>query len=88
MSEQHPRPELQDWNNLAPDQVIEQIIQQLYSPVSILGSQLKRLTEDDDSLSEDEYEAIFTHMHNAVNQLSKTVVHLKRYSEEQKRTKS
>ncbi|MEI6181051.1 MAG: hypothetical protein WCP31_09875 [Chloroflexales bacterium] len=88
MSEQHPRPELQDWNNLSPDQVIEQIIQQLYSPVSILGSQLKRLTEDDDSLSEDEYEAIFTQMHNAVNQLSKTVVHLKRYSEEQKRTKS
>jgi hypothetical protein len=88
MSEQHPRPELQDWMHLPPEQVIEQIVQQLYGPVSILGGQLKRLTEDDDSLSEDEYEAIFAHMHNAVNQLSKTVVHLKRYSEEQKRAKS
>jgi hypothetical protein len=88
MSEQHPRPDLQHWSNLTSDQVIEQLVQLLYGPVSLLGSQLKRLTDDDDPISEDEYEAIFAHMHNAVNQLSKTIVQLKRYSEEQKRTKS
>jgi polyphosphate kinase len=81
MSEQPTRNELQHWANLAPEQVIEQLVHQLYSPVSILGSQLKRLTDDDDPISEDEYEAIFATMHNAVNQLSRTVVQLKRYSE-------
>ncbi|NTU81691.1 MAG: hypothetical protein HGA45_20315 [Chloroflexales bacterium] len=85
MSEQHHRPDIQHWINLTPDQVLEQLTQLLYSPVSLLGSQLKRLTDDDDPISEDEYEAIFATMHNAVNQLSKTVVQLKRYSEEQKR---
>ena len=88
MSEQHARPDIQHWENLTYEQVLEQLIHQLYGPVSLLGAQLKRLTDDDDPLSEDEYEAIFDNMHNAVNQLSKTVVQLKRYSEEQKRSKS
>lgn len=88
MNEQHHRPEAQSWTNQTPDQVIEQIVQLLYGPVSLLGSQLKRLTDDEDPISEDEYEAIFATMHNAVNQLSKTVVQLKRYSEERKRAQS
>ncbi|MEI6179487.1 MAG: hypothetical protein WCP31_01935 [Chloroflexales bacterium] len=88
MSEPYARSDIQPWMNLTPEQVLEQVVQHLYGPVSILGNQLKRLTEDDDSLSEEEYEAIFTHMHHAVNQLSKTVVQLKRYSEERKRPKT
>jgi polyphosphate kinase len=84
MSEPPIRNEPQHWANLDPEQVIEQLVHQLYSPVSILGSQLKRLTDDDDPISEDEYEAIFATMHNAVNQLSRTVVQLKRYSEGRK----
>ncbi len=84
MSEQ-PRPDTQHWDQLAPEQVIELLVYELYSPVSILGSQLKHLTDDDDPLSEDDYDASFEQMHNAVRQLSKTVVHLKRYSEQRKR---
>jgi hypothetical protein len=84
MSEQ-PRPDTQHWDQLTPDQVIELLVYELYSPVSIIGSQLKRLTEDEDPLSEDDYDASFEQMHNAVRQLSKTVVHLKRYSEQRKR---
>jgi polyphosphate kinase len=73
-----------NWNQLSPEQVIDLLVKELYSPVSILGAQLKRLTDDDDPISEEEYEEIFAHMHHAVNQLSTTVVHLKRYSEGQK----
>lgn len=79
------RPDTQHWETYTPEQVLDLLVYELYSPVSILGSQLKRLTDDDDPLSEDDYEAIFEQMHNAVRQLSKTVVHLKRYSEDRKR---
>jgi hypothetical protein len=85
MSEHPNRHDLQNWKALSPEQVIDLLIYELYSPVSLLGSQIKRLTEDDDPLSEEEYEAIFEQMHQAVRQLSKTVVQLKRYSEDQKR---
>jgi hypothetical protein len=84
MSDQQ-RPDTQHWESYTPEQVLDLLVYELYSPVSILGSQLKRLTDDDDPLSEDDYEAIFEQMHNAVRQLSKTVVHLKRYSEDRKR---
>lgn len=87
MSEHPRRHEPQPWDQLSPEQLLEQLAHQLYGPVSMLGSQLKRLTDDDDPISEEEYEAIFESMHNAVNQLSRTVVQLKRYSEEQKRSK-
>jgi hypothetical protein len=75
------RPDTQHWEALAPEQVLDLLVYELYSPVSTLGSQLKRLTGDDDPLSEDEYDAIFEQMDQAVRELSKTVVHLKRYTE-------
>ncbi|MFV9505824.1 MAG: hypothetical protein AB4911_14820 [Oscillochloridaceae bacterium umkhey_bin13] len=73
------------WANIAPEHVIDLLAKELYSPVSILGSQLKRLTDDEDPISEEEYEAIFGHMHSAVNHLSTIVVQLKRYAEDHKR---
>jgi hypothetical protein len=85
MSEQPTRQDPQQWESLHPEQVIDSLIYEIYNPVSLLGSQLKRLTDDDDPLSEEDYEAIFEQMHQAVRQLSRTVVHLKRYSEGQKR---
>jgi hypothetical protein len=85
MSDQPARHDPQHWESLLPEQVIDGLIYELYNPVSLLGSQLKRLTDDDDPLSEDDYEAIFEQMHSAVRQLSRTVVHLKRYSEGRKK---
>lgn len=82
------RPDPHHWESLTPEQLLDLLVYELYSPVSILGSQLKRLTDDEDPLSEDDYEASFEQMHNAVRQLSRTVVHLKRYSEDRKRDKS
>jgi hypothetical protein len=84
MSEQPARQDPQQWESLSPEQVIDSLIYEIYNPVSLLGSQLKRLTDDEDAISEDDYEAIFEQMHQAVRQLSRTVVHLKRYSEGQK----
>ena len=84
MNEPTNRHDSQHWEGLAPNQVIDALVYELYNPVSLLGSQLKRLTDDEDPISEEEYEEIFAQMHNAVRQLSKTVVNLKRYSEGQK----
>lgn len=81
MSEQPTRHEVQRWEALSPEQVLEVLVRELYNPVSLLGSQLKRLMEDEDPLSEDEYDEIFEQMDHAVRQLSKTVVHLKLYNE-------
>lgn len=85
MSEQSARIDPQQWESLPPEQVVDSLLYEIYNPVSLLGSQLKRLTDDDDPLSEDDYEAIFEQMHQAVRQLSRTVVHLKRYSEIRKK---
>jgi hypothetical protein len=82
MSEAHPRLDATSWENMTPEQVLSALVYELYNPVSLLGSQLKRLTEDDDPLTEEEYEVIFAQMHAAVNNLSRTVVNLKRYSQE------
>lgn len=87
MSDPHPRSEPHNWEHMTPEQLLEALVYEIYNPVSLLGSQLKRITTDDDPLSEDDYEAIFAQMDSAVRQLSKTVVHLKRYSEDLKRAK-
>lgn len=78
MNEQ--RQDMQNWDHLSPEQVLKTLVYEIYSPVSLLGSQLKRLTDDEDPLTEDDYEQIFAQMDTAVRQLSKTVVHLKRYT--------
>lgn len=81
MSERRTDP--QHWERLTPEQLLDLLVYELYTPVSILGSQIKRLVDDEDPLSEEEYEVIFEQMSNAVRQLSTTVVALKRYNERQ-----
>lgn len=88
MSESRTRTDTLHWANLAPEQVIDLLAKELYSPVSILGNQLKRITDDEDQISEEEYEELFGHMYSAVNHLSMIVVQLKRYAEDHKRTQA
>ena len=80
MSDQSGRHEAQQWEDLSPEQLLKTLLYEIYNPVSTLGSQLKRLTTDEDLITEDEYEQILGQMDSAVRQLSKTVVHLKRYT--------
>jgi K+-sensing histidine kinase KdpD len=83
MSEQNPRHDSHNWDTLTPREVLATLVYELYTPVSALGSHLNRLTGEDDPLSEEEYEAIFEQMQQSVRQLSKTVVHLRRYMQDQ-----
>lgn len=84
MGDHTARHDHQSWENLSPDEVLEALIRELYNPVSLLGSQIKRLVDDDDPMTEDEYEASFAQMDIAVRQLSRTIVSLKRYTQERK----
>ncbi len=81
MGEHPTRSDIHEWDHLPPDKVLGAIVYELYNPVSLLGSHLKRLTDDDDPLTEDDYDEIFDQMQAAVRQLSKTVVQLKRYTQ-------
>jgi len=86
MSDISSRPDTHAWEHLPPDQVLVALVYELYTPVSLLNSDLQRLTEDEDELTEEEAERIFEQMHSAVRQLSKTVYQLKRYTQERART--
>lgn len=83
MSEHIARQHETDWEHMAPREVLASLVYELYSPVSLLGSQLNRIVSEDDPLTEEEYEAIFEQMQKAVHRLSKTVVNLRRYVQEQ-----
>lgn len=82
MSE-HSTRDTHPWEHLPPDKVLAVVTYDLYHSVSLLSSQLKRLTDDDDPLTEDDYDIIFEQMQAAVRQLSKTVVSLKKYTQRQ-----
>jgi acyl carrier protein phosphodiesterase len=84
MGDHTARYDHQSWENLSPDEVLEALIRELYNPVSLLGSQIKRLVDDEDPMTEDEYEASFAQMDTAVRQLSRIIVNLKRYTQERK----
>ncbi len=71
-----------DWSTMLPIDVLKILIQELYNPVSLLGSHLNRITEEDDPISEEEYEEMFSQMDKAVGRLSKVVVQLRRYVQE------
>lgn len=83
MTDTLARQDFQEWERQPLHQVLDVIVQDLYHPVSILGSHLHHLTHEDDPLSEEEYEEIFRQMQDAVNHLSRTIVSLKRYVQDQ-----
>lgn len=82
MHEHHVRLDTHTWEHLSPEQVLATLVYELYGPVSLLGSHLNRLTNDDEPLTEDDYDTLFEQMQEAVRHLSMTVVSLKRYTQE------
>lgn len=82
MSEHLAWTDTHTWENLSPEQVLATLVYEVYSPVSLLSSHLNRLTDDNDPLTEEEYESLFEQMQTAVRQLSILVVNLKRYTQE------
>jgi hypothetical protein len=71
------------WENMAPQQVLAALVYELYNPVSTLGSLMNRIKGDQDLLTEEDTEAILEQMQTVVRQLSKIVVNLKRYTQDQ-----
>jgi K+-sensing histidine kinase KdpD len=80
MGDQAIHHDVHSWNDMNPEQVLLTLLHDLYSPVSVLGTHLNRLTGDDDPLTEEDMDGIFDQMQTAVRQLSKTVVNLKQYT--------
>jgi K+-sensing histidine kinase KdpD len=80
MNEHSSRLDIQALEQMTPSQVLAMMVYELYNPVSLLGSHLKRLTDDEEPLTEEEYEEIFEQMQDAVRHLSKMVVSIKQYT--------
>lgn len=78
MAEQHAHQhEAQAWADLAPRDVLEALIHELYGPVSTIGTQLDRLSSG--AFEDDELTGILRQLREATNSLGRTVVALKRY---------
>jgi signal transduction histidine kinase len=79
-SDAHAAHEPHPWIDLTPDEVLDRLVHDLYTPVSALGSEIDRLAsgafEDDDLL------VLLDQIRENVNALGRLVVILKRYSVE------
>jgi hypothetical protein len=79
-SDAHATHEPHPWLDLTPDEVLDRLVHDLYTPVSALGSEVDRLAsgafEDDDLL------VLLGQIRENVNALGRLVVMLKRYSVE------
>jgi hypothetical protein len=68
------------WADKTPDDVLQALVYELYTPVSALGNEIDRLStgafEDEDLMM------LLDQMREGVNHLSKLVVLLKRYAAE------
>jgi len=76
----HAAHEPHPWLDLTPDEVLDRLVHELYTPVSALGSEVDRLAsgafEDDDLL------LLLGQIRENVNALGRLVVTLKRYTSE------
>ena len=70
------------WIDMAPDEVLQALVYELYAPVSALGKEVDRLStgafEDEDLI------ALIDQMREGVDHLSRLVVLLKRYTAERR----
>lgn len=81
MAEHHQAFDSHPWAELTAAQALALLLHELYAPVSALGDQVSRLTTD--SLDDHERAVIIGHMRARIDDLSRLVVLLKRYLDEQ-----
>jgi hypothetical protein len=65
---------------MTPDEVLEALVYELYTPVSALGQEVDRLSTG--AFEDEELMRLLDQMREGVNHLSKLVVMLKRYTSE------
>ncbi len=81
MAEHHRASDSHPWAELTAAQALALLLHELYTPVSALGDQVSRLASD--SLDDLERAVIIGHMRARIDDLSRLVVLLKRYLDEQ-----
>jgi hypothetical protein len=68
------------WDDKTPEEVLEALMYELYPPVSALGDQIDRLVTG--AFADEELTMLLEQLRVGVNQLSRIVVALKRYTGE------
>ena len=68
------------WDGKTPEEVLQALVYELYTPVSALGDEIDRLLSG--SFDDDELMVLLEQLRSGVNQLSRIVVALKRYTSE------
>lgn len=81
MAEHHQTFDAHPWAELTASQTLGLLLRELYTPVSALGDQVSRLANE--SIEESERAVIIGHMRARIDDLSRLVVLLKRYLDEQ-----
>jgi hypothetical protein len=81
MAEHHQASDSHPWAELTTSQALALLLHELYTPVSALGDQVSRLA--DETLDDGERMVIIGHMRARIDDLSRLVVLLKRYLDDQ-----
>ena len=68
------------WDDKTPEEVLEALVYELYPPVSALGDEIDRLVTG--AFADEELTMLLEQLRAGVNQLSRIVVALKRYTAE------
>jgi hypothetical protein len=66
------------WDDKTPEEVLEALVYDLYPPVSALGDEIDRLLTG--AFADEELTMLLEQLRAGVNQLSRIVVALKRYT--------
>ena len=82
MADTHAPHEQHPWADMAPDEVLEELVYELYTPVSALGDEVDRLSTG--AFADDDLPALLDQLREGINQLSRLVVTLKRYTAERR----
>jgi hypothetical protein len=77
---QHASHEPHPWADKTPDEVLDALLYELYTPISALGDEVDRLSTG--AFEDEELMTLLGQMREGVSHLSKLVVFLKRYTAE------
>jgi hypothetical protein len=80
MPNANPASEPHSWDDKTPEEVLEALVYELYPPVSALGDEIDRLITG--AFADEELVVLLEQLRSGVNQLSRIVVALKRYTAE------
>ncbi|NOK59733.1 MAG: hypothetical protein GFH27_549285n257 [Chloroflexi bacterium AL-W] len=75
---QHTPKEPHPWADLPSDKVLDILAYELYGPISVIGNEVDRLSNG--TFEDEELPELIEQLQESINQLSKIVVTLKRYT--------